>query len=392
MSFPNYDKYWAKTADFILKHIKNEEDLLAPIEFEEKFPGKIHPYSSRVDVSDFQWAIVHKGMIEEIDPHVLKHTMEEFVPVFANEVFVVFSSRGELPEFDASSPHIRSFREKISNFREKVSSNKINETISNRDCVYLGDHRALSRTIFGQKIYVDTRDISLAPHILLDGYWEMWITRIIMNTIKEGMNVIEIGANIGYYSLLIASKIGDKGKLFIFEPNPNSFEILFSNIEINGFLDRVELINKAVMDKPGRISFNKLKRHHGSSSIISFTDDHLRYWKEEAETIMVEAISLDEYFRDRDNRIDMIKIDTEGSEPYIFDGMKKLIKNNPNIIIICEFIPHLISGAQRDPKGFLEEIQQCGFSLRFIDTNSNLIKTSMEELLKMESCDLYLER
>jgi hypothetical protein len=76
-----------------------------------------------------------------------------------------------------------------------------------RDMIYLGDYTALTRTIYGHKMYVDTRDVSLAPHLLLDGYWEQWITNIFRELVKPGMTVVDVGANFGYYSVLAASLV-----------------------------------------------------------------------------------------------------------------------------------------------------------------------------------------
>lgn len=407
MSFPKHDKYWTDTIDFIVCHIHEGEKLIAPVEFSELLGDKVINYSVPYnDNYDACWVVIHKGRLEEIEIQILRHIHKFFISVYANEVFVIFSNHKDLPEISSTSSHIKSYWENIkkgqiypiypkSEGREgNLFIRKIRDTPTifdskkYRECIYLGDYKALTRTIFGHKIFVDTRDMSMAPHILLDGYWEMWVTDIFMNLVKDGMNVIDIGANIGYYSLIFASKIGSTGKLFTFEADPEVFDILHKNMEINGFLGRTELINKAVVDKRGTINFNKCKIHHGSSSIASFSSE---FW-DNVEIINVETISLDEYFKNKNMKIDIIKIDAEGSEPYIFDGMKELIEKNPNMTIICEFNQYIISGAKRDPRKFLEEIKRYGFTLKYIDDSSNIENISIEELLKKDLCELYLER
>lgn len=414
MSFPNHDKYWTYTTDFIMSHVYDGEKLIAPVEFKELLGDKVVSYSDPYVVNyDIGWAVFHKGRLEEIEIQTLRYVHKFFTPVYANEVFVIFSNHKDLSEINSTSPHIKSYWEKIKRRRfESLKKIKIKaismfknlfirtiretktiiENNGNRECIYLGDYKALSRTIFGHKIFVDTRDISLTPHILLDGYWEMWITNVFINLVEDGMNIVEIGTNVGYYSLIFASKVGESGKLFAFEANPQIFDMLHQTIEINGFLNRVELVNKAIMNSSGKISFNILKRHHGSGSIVKFSDEHLERSRDEIEIIDIDTISLDEYFNNRDIKIDIIKIDAEGSEPYIFDGMKKLINGNHNIIIICEFNPALIYDAKRDPRKFLEEIKQYGFSLKYIDDRSNITDISIDELMKKDVCDLYLER
>jgi FkbM family methyltransferase len=250
---------------------------------------------------------------------------------------------------------------------------------------YLGDYKALRRTIFGQKMYIDTRDLIVAPNLLLDGYWEIWVTKAIRRELKQGMNVVEIGSNIGYYSLIIASRIGPSGKLFAFEANPDTFKILRDNIDMNGFSSMVKLEKKAVIDRTGMVNFTKLSRHGAASSVLEFPKSA------EADIIEVKATSLDEYFKNSEIKIDIMKIDAEGSEPHIFEGMKKLIHNNPDLTIICEFNPPLLSYTM-DPSKFLEKLQSDGFILKYIDTDSIPKEASIDKLAKMGVIDLYLRR
>jgi len=261
-----------------------------------------------------------------------------------------------------------------------------------RDMVYLGNNRALTRTVWGHKMFLDTRDVSLTPHLLLDGYWEMWITKFFMGIIREGMTIVEVGSNIGYYTLLAASRVGVHGKVYVFEANPSVFEILYRNMEINGFLDRVSLVNKAVMDKSGCVKFHRRKYHQGSGSIVPYSDNFLREIRDESETIEVEAISLDEYFADQNFKIDVIKIDAEGVEPSIFKGMKGLLSRNRDIKIICEFTPTLYALQGHDPLVFLNDIRDQGFKARYINSKSELEDISIVSSLELVVCDVFIER
>jgi len=284
-------------------------------------------------------------------------------------------------------------------FLLKGKDNKINEidqaivNTDKRQMIYLGNNRALTTTIFGHLIFVDTRDISLTPHILMEGFWEIWITRIFIELVKENMNVIEIGANIGYYTTIAASKVGQNGKVFAFEANPITFENLFRSIEVNGFLDRVTLINAAVLeDNYQNINLYSLDKHHGNSSIGEFSTDYLNRYRDHYDVIAIRAISLDSFFSDQKLKIDLIKIDAEGSEPRIFKGMRNLIKNNPNIKIICEFAPHILISLGERPDNFLDEITELGFKLSRIDPYLGIVPASKQELLGCIACDMFLEK
>ena len=85
--------------------------------------------------------------------------------------------------------------------------------------VYLGDHTSLCRTVFGRKMFIDTRDISLAPHLAMDGIWEMWITEAMARLLKPGMSCVDLGTNFGWYSLLMADHIGPSGHLIGVDAN-----------------------------------------------------------------------------------------------------------------------------------------------------------------------------
>jgi FkbM family methyltransferase len=428
MSFPYNDQYWVDTANFVREHLQSNERVIAPKEFSEVFPGKVYDYSLLpLEIFNSQWVIMYKGMIDETDFFSLRHLKNRFNFVFANEVFVVFSNSEELCRLPFDDINIIYFLEKtkkydntfttilytiklimkylciiLLNYGEdfmyilKYLSSHENRNINpniHRDSVYIGSNKVLTTTVWGHKIIVDSQDISLSPHIILSGLWEIELTNVFMQNIKENMCVIDIGANIGYYTLIAASKVGIGGKVYSFEANPHCCEILFQNIAINGFGNIVSLIDKAVIDKSGKIMFHRLKKFLGGSSVHKFSEETLRELHDEYETLEVEAISLDEYFTDNNLIVDLIKIDAEGSEPLIFRGMNKIVMNNPQIKIICEFSPRILSGSGINPISFLEEIVNYGFKLRIIDLNSSLVNISSEELLKASShYNLFLTR
>ncbi len=112
MAFPLRDKCWTDVADFLRTHLRPNEQILAPVEFKEQFPGLALPYAM-ARTAHCQWAIVHKGMMNGIDYSFLDRIARSWHLVFANEVFVVFSSYKDYPEADRTSEHYRSFEEKI---------------------------------------------------------------------------------------------------------------------------------------------------------------------------------------------------------------------------------------------------------------------------------------
>lgn len=408
MAFPFNDTFWCDCVHYLHVHGSDNDVVIAPSEFAETPPNKIICYSDVTKYIDVPWMIIHKGMLGEFDFLIIEQVVESYALVYANEVFVIFSKNSSLTEFDKKSPHVQAFFEKVSELREenmgKVSDslkfhlNSISNTLTDinargkRDMVYQGNYRALTKTIFGHKIIVDTRDCSLAPHLLLDGYWEMWITKVFLSSLHEGMTVVDIGANVGYYTQLAASKVGSTGKVYAFEANPYLMDILYQNMSINGFLPRVSLTGKAVLDGPGSIQFNIRKTCMGDSSIAGFSQEMLNLCRDDVEVIDVETLSLDEFFGETGAKIDVIKIDAEGSEPFIFDGMKNILSTNPDITIISEFSSYQIRGVGRDPEQHLSDIENAGFRLRVIDESANIVDVDKDDIMTVPNCMLYLKK
>ncbi|GAI28794.1 unnamed protein product [marine sediment metagenome] len=83
--------------------------------------------------------------------------------------------------------------------------------------------------IQGNKMYVNTDDRGFAPILLVDGVWEKYKTEVFKQMVKEGMVVVDIGANIGYYTLIGAELVGESGIVYAFEPEP-------SNVDAKSFL------------------------------------------------------------------------------------------------------------------------------------------------------------
>ena len=246
------DRYWVEAAKFVRSCGCAADRVVAPGQFRLLMPGTV-AYEQRHLCTAPEVLVLHKGMLEKLGRTWIEQATAGLQPTFANEVFVVFS-RLHLRSSVGISTHFAAYIESLESLNPEPQNVPTTAVANNRIAVYVGDNLALTRTIYDHKIYVDTRDLALAPHILLDGYWEQWITNVFLSVVQPGMRVIEIGANMGWYSLLAAANIGPAGKLLSFEANPRMAEILRRNISINGFLDRAQVVNKAVSRQTKRSS------------------------------------------------------------------------------------------------------------------------------------------
>ena len=111
----------------------------------------------------------------------------------------------------------------------------------------------LLTNIQGNKIYVNTNDKSISARLLMEGRIEKYETELFKKIVKKGMVVVDIGANIGYYTLIAAKLVGENGIVYSFEPEPNSHKFLCKNVEINNYTNVVP-IKKAVSNKNGEVN------------------------------------------------------------------------------------------------------------------------------------------
>jgi len=262
----------------------------------------------------------------------------------------------------------------------------------NRQSVYLGGNKILTQTVYGARMMLDSRDLSLTPNLVTFGLWEPNITQVFLKSISEGMKVLEIGANVGYFTLLATSKVGAKGKVYAFEANPSTYETLHNNMDINGLLGNAHLVNKAVYSESKKLNFHSLSKHQGGSSLVTFHDDTLSFFNDSVEIIEVDAVSLDDYFKNGYPVINFMKIDAEGSEPHIFKGMEKLLLNCPDLIVVCEFNSLLIKGMGSDPLEFLNYLQKSGFKIQLISEKGQVVDCNISEISDKTMCELFLTK
>ena len=117
---------------------------------------------------------------------------------------------------------------------------------------YLGDQTALCRVLGRYKAFVDTADTGLSSHLLLDGYWEMWVTEALLGFVREGMVAVDVGANLGYFTLLLADLCGSSGRVHAFEPNPALLDRLRRTLAVNGYGPRTRVHGVPLSDEDGR--------------------------------------------------------------------------------------------------------------------------------------------
>jgi len=224
----------------------------------------------------------------------------------------------------------------------------------------------------GSKMFLDPGD---SLDLSINGVYGELDTKIIREEIHEGDIVIDVGANIGYYTLIFAQLVGSSGKVFAFEPEPKNFEILKKNIEINNY-QNIVAEQKIVSDKSGIVKL--FIAEHG------IVGHRINQEKSSQKFIEVESIILDNYIKklNLDNKINFIKIDVEGSEPKVLEGTKEIIQKSNQLKIFTEFNREVVKEYGIEPKEMIDLFYRNGFKIYLPNYKENKINlTNVNELL-----------
>jgi len=236
---------------------------------------------------------------------------------------------------------------------------------------HLGDDTALCRVLGRYKMLVDTRDDDVSAHLLLDGYWELWVTRVLGGLVRPGMVCVDVGAHLGYFSLLMADLTGPTGKVHAFEPNAALRGRLTRSIGINGFDGITQVHPWPLSDRDGAAVRLVVPPGRPGGGHI-----------QPAETSGPRASSAVLHTRRLDGfgeipRVDIVKIDAEASEQAIWSGMAGLVAQGRPLCVILEFVAERYG----DPDAFLNSLTAAGLSLELADPRRGLRRTSRVEIL-----------
>ena len=225
----------------------------------------------------------------------------------------------------------------------------------------------------GHKIFLESED---SINIATFGYeHEKFELNLFKGSLKKGDIVLDIGANIGLYSLSAAKIVGDSGKIYSFEPDPITFKNLKKNIESNKF-NNVELINKAVSNKTGTIGFTS------SENISSRSKNHIKLDNEsDTNSIKIPTIKIDDFFENRNIEINIIKMDIEGAEFEALKGMKKIIDKNKHLKIFLEFSPFMLKRLNTDIVEMMNFFKYYNFKINKINEQENKLEEISSEWL-----------
>lgn len=235
---------------------------------------------------------------------------------------------------------------------------------------YLGGSDAVTRVLGRYKMYVDTDDVWISSHLLLDGFWEIWVTEAIAALVKPGMVVADVGANLGYFTLLMADLVSPGGHVHAFEPNPALLRRLRRNVAVNGFGSNTTVHDKALGDCDGAIVSLFVPADNPGGGAITAHQHQI-----DGGAISIETVRLDS--RPEWHAIELIKIDVEGGEQLVWGGATGLLAGERLRTVLMEFN----SCRYADAPAFLAAIRAGGFAIAMIDPLRGIVATTEQELL-----------
>lgn len=202
------------------------------------------------------------------------------------------------------------------------------------------------------KMYVRLNDNFIGAVIAREKRYEPHVTRVLTGLLSAGQTFVDVGANVGYFSLLAASRVGAAGRVIAFEPNPANCDLLRRSIAANEFEGVIALHSVAVAESRQTIHF--------STAGVDSNGRVINPAEAAAEVVAlptVEAVALDEAL-DGVERVDVIKLDVEGAEARAWRGMQAVLaRHRPTLLF--EFSPTLLERTSEvDPAAFLEEVSR----------------------------------
>jgi len=236
--------------------------------------------------------------------------------------------------------------------------------------VYCSDHRLLCRLWGEIPFFVDTRDCIFAPRLVLDGFWEIWVTQALARYLRPGMWCVDVGANYGYYTLLMALACEPPGYVLACEPNENLAPYLKTNLTVNGCGSWVEIVRSAIGDRIcDEVEFAVSSDYHGHSGIKGYGSG--------SSLTRVPMTTLD-WLCQGWPRLDLVKIDVESAEVLVWRGMRETLHRFPEVAVIVEL--H-VEQNQKRAEEFLDEVSGTGYVLRYIGYDGNVHRAEKSKIL-----------
>jgi len=218
------------------------------------------------------------------------------------------------------------------------------------------------RLFSGDSFFVRVGD-QISRGIFCQGCHEPQLTSLLLPFLGPGMTAFDIGANIGYYTLLMARRVGPAGMVHSFEINENVLDLLDENIRL-AKVGNVKIARRAVARTSGQMEFFVPRPGDEAEGSLKKSQ---RY--EAAKTVKVSSVSLDDYIEENKiKRVHFIKIDVEGAEYEAFEGARNLLSSNNKPVIMFEALDTACMNFGVSWLDVVEKVKSFGYRIHQADT------------------------
>lgn len=235
----------------------------------------------------------------------------------------------------------------------------------------------------GYKLNVVPNDVGISSELLVFKVHEPLTTKLISKLLKKGMVCLDIGSNIGYYAILEHTKVGNEGKVIAIEPSPANYETLKENIKLQNSTN-IENYNFAAGNKNGITKFVIDKRSNGCMTVPEGEEPIIP-----GEIIEVAIKKIDDFVEEiKLEKLDFVRMDVEGYENYVFEGMHKTLEKFKPMIQIE--IHSSLMGKETTIK-LLEFLKNQGYDISYyiprdvdvpiIGTSRNIKNYNIDEII-----------
>ncbi|MFH1590554.1 MAG: FkbM family methyltransferase [archaeon] len=223
----------------------------------------------------------------------------------------------------------------------------------------------LLKKIHGSWMYLNVYEEGISTALAIDGKREVLETEIVKKVLKKGMRVLDIGANIGYYTLIEASIVTDQGKVYALEPAPRNVDMLRKNVSKNKYLNIVEIYPVAVSNKTGvsKLHLSNMANLH-TMIFLGSTKPHGKTGHMTGSSLDVKTVKVDDFLKGK-KPVNLIRMDIEGYECEAIDGMINTLKTSPSLKIMMEVHPNTY-GPDRNFKTRLQKLDKLGYTAKYV--------------------------
>jgi FkbM family methyltransferase len=243
------------------------------------------------------------------------------------------------------------------------------------------------QTVYGHSILLNGADVSITPQLYRYGYYKLREELFLQRALKGGDVFIDVGANVGAFSLLAAKKVGSFGRAYAYEPNPAVAGLLRRSATMNWMHERLIVRAVAVGEKQGEAELVIPASRLGDAALDSnkvggaSIERTLQYIGEPGgeRGVMVKVVSLDDEFP-YDIPIRVLKLDAEGHETQVLAGANRLLRAGCIDFIMLEALEEVAGPSWRDFLITIAKIARFGYDPFVFGLNGRLKPTTLDQV------------